>query len=155
MCCKGFEKNSQVHSHRNRKCNFGFFLLVEVQMVEVQMCTMKLALAACCRFQDLLRRVQKMTSFVFVCKEEQPNKKGLKTRCALRAAIESFRENALKSRRESRRECEQLQNRSLNPGARIPQNQRAKQLQSVGTRKRASHRPRAFDCGGLWECRWK
>ena len=64
-------------------------------MVEVQKCRMKSGLAACCRFQDLLRSVQKF-SFVFVCKEEQPSKKGLKTQCALRAVTESFRENALK-----------------------------------------------------------
>lgn len=158
MCCKGFEKNNQVRSHRNRKCNFGsgsgFFLLVQVQTVQVQTCTMKSGLVACCRFQDLLRSVQNL-SFVFVCKEEQPNKKGPKTQCALRAVTESFRENALKWRRESRRERAQLQNRSLHPGARIPQNQHAKQLQCVGTRKRASKMPRAFDCDELWECRWK
>ncbi len=162
MCCKGFEKNIQVRSHRNRKCNsgsgYGFFLLVqvEVQMVQVQKCTMKLALSACCCrwFQYMLQSVQNF-SFVFVCKEERPSKKGPKTRCALRGVTESFRENALKWRRESRRERVQLQNRSLHPGARIPQNQRSKQLQCVDTQKRASHRPRAFDCGELWECRWK
>lgn len=154
MCCKGFEKNNQVRIHRNRKSNFGFFLLVQAQTVQAQKCRMKSGLAVCCRFQDLLLCVQKI-SFVFVCKEEQPNKKGPKIRCVLRAAIESFRENVLKWRRESRRECAQLQNRSLHPGARIPQNQRSKQLQCVGTQKRASHRPHAFDCGGLWECRWK
>ena len=101
MCCKGFEKNIRIRSHRSRKYNSGsgsgFFLLVQVQTVQAQMCRMKSGLAACCRFQfqDLLRSVQKF-SFVFGCKEEQPNKKGLNTRCALRAVIVSFRENALK-----------------------------------------------------------
>ena len=66
-------------------------------MVEVQTCRMKWGLAACCRFQELLEREYlSFEHFVFVCKEEQPNKMGLKTQCALRAVIQSFRENASK-----------------------------------------------------------
>jgi len=96
MCCKGFEKNNQVPSHRSRKCNPGIFLLVQVQTVGVQMCRMKSGLAACCRFRDLLQREPFSFGHFVLCKEEQPNKKGLNRRCALLAVIESFRENASK-----------------------------------------------------------